>query len=221
VTDRHTEFVIANTVVTHAAAVPEIALHLSTEVTPLWQASEETLQQKDLPPPYWAFAWPGGQAFARLMLDKPELAQGRTILDFAAGSGIAAIAAAKSGTARVTASEIDAFALAALKLNSNLNDVKIDISDKDLLIDPPTGWNLILAGDVCYERPMASRVLAWLDLAVAAGIEVLVADPGRAYLPRGGLTELARYDIPTSLDLENRKMMTTVIYRYAPQDSAS
>jgi len=221
VTDRHTEFVIANTIVTHAAAVPEIALHLATEVTPLWQASEETLQQNGLPPPYWAFAWPGGQAFARLMLDKPELVRGRTILDFAAGSGIAAIAAVRSGAARAVASEIDDFALAAVKLNADLNGTNIYICNKDLLIDPPTRYDIILAGDVCYERPMASRVLAWLDLAVSAGIEVLVADPGRAYLPGGGLTELGRYDIPTSLDLENRKMMTTVIYRYAPQDSAS
>jgi predicted nicotinamide N-methyase len=197
--------------------VPEILLHLATEVTPLWQASEETLETNGLPPPYWAFAWPGGQAFSRLMLDRPELVRGRTILDFAAGSGIAGIAAVKSGAAKVIASEIDAFALAALRLNYDLNDVKIDIIDNDLLNGPPIGWDLILAGDVCYERPMASRVLAWLDQAVAAGIEVLVADPGRAYLPKSGLTELARYDIPTSLDLENRKMMTTVIYRYAQQ----
>jgi predicted nicotinamide N-methyase len=219
VTERHTRFVTENTVVAPASMVPEILLHLATEVTPLWQASEETLQTNGLPPPYWAFAWPGGQAFARLMLDKPELARGRTVLDFAAGSGIAGIAAAKSGAAKVIASEIDAFALAALRLNYGLNDVKITIFDNDLLDEPPTGWDLILAGDVCYERPMASRVLAWLDQALAAGIEVLVADPGRAYLPKSGLTELARYDIPTSLDLENRKMMTTVIYRYAQQGS--
>ncbi len=216
-TDRHTRFVTENTVVAPASAVPEILLHLATEVTPLWQASEETLQTNGLPPPYWAFAWPGGQAFARLMLDKPELSRGRIVLDFAAGSGIAGIAAVKSGAAKVIASEIDAFALAALRLNYDLNNSKINIVDSDLLSDPPTGWDLILAGDVCYERPMASRVLAWLDQAVAAGIEVLVADPGRTYLPKSGLTELARYDIPTSLDLENRKMMTTVIYRYAQQ----
>jgi predicted nicotinamide N-methyase len=219
VTDRHTRFVTEHTAIAPASMVPEILLHLATEVTPLWQASEETLQTNGLPPPYWAFAWPGGQAFARLMLDKPELARGRIVLDFAAGSGIAGIAAVKSGAAKVIASEIDAFALAALTLNCNLNNSKIDITDKDLLNDPPTGWDLILAGDVCYERPMASRVLAWLDEAVAAGIEVLVADPGRAYLPKSGLTELARYDIPTSLDLENRRMMTTVIYRYAQQGS--
>jgi predicted nicotinamide N-methyase len=218
-TDRHTQFVTENTVVAPASMVPEVLLHLATEVTPLWQASEDTLATNGLPPPYWAFAWPGGQSFARLMFDKPELARGRIILDFAAGSGIAGIAAAKSGAAKVVASEIDDFALAALRLNCDLNTVKIDITDKDLLINPPTGWDLILAGDVCYERPMAGRVLAWLDQAVAAGIEVLVADPGRAYLPKSGLTELARYDIPTSLDLENRKIMTTVIYRYAQQGS--
>ncbi len=184
--DRHTKFVTENTVVAPASSVPEIPLHLATEVTPLWQASEETLQTNGLPPPYWAFAWPGGQAFARLVLDKPELVRGRVVLDFAAGSGIAGIAAAKSGAAKVIASEIDAFALAALWLNCDLNDVEIGITDSDLLNEPPAGWDLILAGDVCYERPMASRVVAWLDRAVAAGIDVLVADPGRAYLPKGG-----------------------------------
>ena len=218
-TDRYCQFVRDNTVPAQASMVPEITLHLATEVTPLWLASEEALAKNGLPPPFWAFAWPGGQSFARLMLDKPELARGRTILDFAAGSGIAGIAAAQSGAARVIASEIDPFALAALRLNRALNAVDLEIAEDDLLTAAPAGWDVILAGDVCYERPMAGRVLAWLDQAVAAGIDVLVADPGRAYLPKSGLTELARYDIPTSLDLENRQMMTTVIYRYAQQGS--
>jgi predicted nicotinamide N-methyase len=216
VTDRYVRFVQANTVVTTASLVPEIRLHLASEVTPLWHATEAEMEREGLPPPYWAFAWPGGQAFTRLLLDRPELAHGRAVLDFAAGSGIAAIAAARSGAAKITASEIDPFALAAIGLNTALNDVTVVADATDLLESPPSGWDLILAGDVCYERPMAARVIAWLDRAVAAGAEVLVADPGRAYLPKGGLDELARYDVPTSLDLENRKIMTTVIYRYAP-----
>lgn len=216
-TDRYRRFARENTVVTQAPLVPEITLHLASEVTPLWHATEEVLAQNKLPPPYWAFAWPGGQTFARLLLDRPELARGRTVLDFAAGCGIAAIAAAKSGAAQVTASEIDAFATAAIGLNSALNDVGIDIVATDLLTSPPGPWDLILAGDVCYEKPMADRTLAWLNQAVARGAEVLIADPGRAYLPKSGLIEIARYDVPTSLDLENRKIMTTVIYRFAPR----
>ncbi len=215
-TDRYTRFVRENTVETTASLVPEITLHLASEVTPLWHATETVLEKEGLPPPYWAFAWPGGQTFARLLLDRPELARGRSVLDFAAGCGIAAIAAAKSGARTVTASEIDPFAIAAIRLNAALNGVAFTIADSDLLAAPPAAWDLILAGDVCYERPMAARVLPWLDQAVAQGAEVLIADPGRAYLPKGGLSEIARHDVPTSLDLENRKIMTTVIYRYSP-----
>jgi predicted nicotinamide N-methyase len=196
--------------------VPEITLHLASEVTPLWHATEAYLEQNGLPPPYWAFAWPGGQTFARLLLDRPELARGRKVLDFASGCGIAAIAAAKAGAAQVVATEIDAFAVAALGLNAALNDVRFDIFEGDILTEPPADWDLILAGDVCYEKPMADRTVAWLNLAVAQGAEVLIADPGRAYLPKAGLSEIARHDVPTPLDLENRKIMTTLIYRYAP-----
>jgi predicted nicotinamide N-methyase len=215
-TDRHIRFVRDNTIAAQAPLVPEVTLHLASEVTPLWHATEEVLERNGLPPPYWAFAWPGGQTFARLLLDRPELAHGRTVLDFASGCGIAAIAAAKGGAAKVVATEIDSFAVAALGLNAALNDVSFDIFEGDILADPPAGWDLILAGDVCYEKPMADRTLAWLDLAVAQGTEVLIADPGRAYLPKSGLIEIARHDVPTPLDLENRKIMTTVIYRYAP-----
>jgi predicted nicotinamide N-methyase len=213
-TDRHTRFVRENTVATQAPLVPEITLHLASEVTPLWHATEEVLEQNGLPPPYWAFVWPGGQTFARILLDRPELARGRKVLDFAAGCGIAAIAAAKAGAKQVVATEIDAFAVAALSLNAALNGVAFEIFEGDVLAEPPARWDLILAGDVCYERPMAERTLAWLDLAIAQGTEVLIADPGRAYLPKSGLTEIARHDVPTPLDLENRKIMTTVIYRY-------
>jgi len=217
--DRHIRFVRENTVAAQAPLVPEITLHLASEVTPLWHATESYLEQNGLPPPYWAFAWPGGQTFARLLLDRPELARGRKVLDFASGCGIAAIAAAKAGAAQVVATEIDAFAVAALGLNAALNDVRFDIFEGDILAEPPAAWDLILAGDVCYEKPMADRTVAWLDLAVARGAEVLIADPGRAYLPKTGLSEIARHDVPTSLDLENRKIMTTVIYRYT--DTAS
>ena len=194
----------------------EITLHLADAVTPLWQATEATMEREGLPPPYWAFAWPGGQAIARLLLDRPEIARDRTVLDFAAGSAVGAIAAARAGAMRVTASEIDPFALAAIDLNAALNGVTIAPTADDVLAAPAEGWDLILAGDVCYERPMAERVIAWLTEAAARGAEILIADPGRAYLPHSGLIELARYDVPTSLDLENRTLMTTKVYRFAP-----
>ncbi len=212
-TDRYSAFVRAETLPSCVALVPEIALYLATEVTPLWQATEASLETTQLPPPFWAFAWPGGQALARVLLDRPELARGRTVLDFAAGCGIGGIAAALSGAATVTCSEIDAFAVAALRLNSALNNVTIEIAERDVLAAPAQGYTLILAGDVCYERPMAERVIAWLTGAVDSGAEVLLADPGRNYLPSKGLTKLAAYDIPTPLDLESRTMMTTTVYR--------
>lgn len=196
-----------------APLVPEITLHLAGAVTPLWEATEATLATEGLPPPFWAFAWPGGQALARFLLDRPDLARGRRVLDFAAGCAIAAIAAARSGAAHVAASEIDPFAAAAIRLNADLNGLSIAVLEADLLATAATGFDLILAGDFCYERPMAERVFAWLSAAVEAGVEVLLADPGRAYLPSGGLEELARYDIPTSLDLENRTIMPTRVYR--------
>ncbi len=217
-TDRYAGFVRDNTGLGRAPLVPELTLHLASEVTPLWQATEATLEREGLPPPYWAFAWPGGQALARLLLDRPELARGRRVLDFAAGCGIAGIAAARSGATAVTACEIDPFAVAAIGLNAALNLVAVSPAEEDVLEQAPGAFDLILAGDVCYERPMAERVIAWLTSAAASGIDVIVADPGRAYLPTQGLTELARYDAPASLDLENRALMTTVIYRVTAGD---
>ncbi len=211
--DRYARFVREQTVPAAPPLVPELILYLAGEVTPLWQATEAALEREGLPPPFWAFAWPGGQSLARLLLDRPELARARRVLDFAAGCGIAAIAAARSGAAAAVASEIDPFAFAALAMNAALNDVTVEIARHDVLAAEPSGWDLILAGDVCYERPMAERVIPWLKKATANGVEVIVADPGRAYLPKSGLAELARYDVPTSLDLENRTLMTTVIYR--------
>ncbi len=210
---RYTEFVHAETSIGFPSLVPEIALNLASEVTPLWYATEANMEKSGLPPPFWAFAWPGGQALARLLLDEPERARGRRVLDFAAGCGIAGIAAAKSGASRVVASEIDLFAAAAIRINAAGNGVSIEIVPENVLGTPPQGFDLILAGDLCYERDMAERVFAWLSAAFAAGAEVLLADPGRNYLPKAGLTELMRCDVPTLLDIENRAMMETVVYR--------
>jgi predicted nicotinamide N-methyase len=206
-------FVRAETVLAAPPLVPEIQLHLASEVVPLWEATEETLTSRGLPPPYWAFAWPGGQAIARYVLDHPDLLRGARVLDFAAGSGLGAIAAAKVRAASVTAAEIDEFALAAIALNATLNGVMVETISEDI-VGVPSAWDVVLAGDVCYERPMAERVARWFAALAAAGTEVLMADPGRAYLPRQGLVELARYDVPTSLDLEDRKQRETVVWRW-------
>lgn len=205
-------FIRANTEVAAASLVPEIRLHLATEVVPLWQATETILEKAGLPPPYWAFAWPGGQACARHVLDNPRLVAGRRVLDLAAGCGVAAVAAAKMG-ARASASEIDRFALAAIALNAALNGVEVAPVDRDVLDDPPGDWDTVLAGDLCYERPMADRVASWIKSQARAGVTVLMGDPGRAYKPAGGLAEVARYVVPTSRDLEDRETRETILWR--------
>lgn len=205
------DFVRDHTTTASPPLVPEIRLHLATEVTPLWQATEATLQRSQLPPPYWAFAWAGGQALARHLLDHPALVAGRNVLDFGAGGGIVAIAAAKAG-ARVTAAEPDRFALAALALNAALNGVAIATEGGDALAGDGS-WDAVLAGDMCYERPLAERLVAWLTARARDGALILLGDPGRAYLPTTGLRALARYWVPTPLDLEDREARETTVWQ--------
>jgi predicted nicotinamide N-methyase len=216
VSDPRAAFVRGQTVLATAALVPEIRLHLATEVTPLWRATEAALAARDVPPPYWAFAWPGGQALARYILDHPETARGKRVLDFAAGSGLAAIAAARARAATVTAADTDAHAAAAIVLNAAANAAPIDILTADP-IGRPSAWDVVLAGDVCYEQPMADRTLAWLRMLAAGGTDVLLGDPGRTYRPQDGLAELARYQVPTSLELETRTMCDTAVWRLLPR----
>lgn len=208
-----TLFVRSNTVVSAPPLVPEIRLHLATEITPIWQATEDTLARSGLPPPYWAFAWAGGQALARFLLDHPERVAGRSVLDFGAGSGLVAIAAAKAGAASVLAAEIDDFAAAAIAANAALNDVSILVTMADVLETVVPQWEIVTAGDVCYERPMAERVTAWLRGLAARGVLVLLGDPGRAYLPSEGLVERARYIVPTSRELEDRDTRDGVVWQ--------
>lgn len=209
-------FIRENTALAVPPACPEITLHLATEITPLWEATEDFLAVHNLPPPYWAFPWVGGQAVARYVLDNPDLVAGRTVLDFAAGSGLAAIAAAKAGAARVWAAEIDAMAMAAIGLNAAENQVEIAIAKGDVLDDRDgQSWDVILAGDVCYEKPMAERVFAWLNRHRSRGAAILLGDPGRAYLPLAGLAPLARYEIACSLELEDRTSRTAQVYSLA------
>jgi predicted nicotinamide N-methyase len=208
------EFIRANTALEAPSMVPEFKLHLATEITPIWQATEAILEQAGIDPPYWAFCWPGGQALARHVLDHPALVAGRNVLDFAAGSGVTSLAARRAGARRVIANDIDAMALLAVQLNAAGNNLTIDVDQRDLLALPPdAAIDVVLAGDVCYEKPMAEAVFAWLRKNAAMGKTVLLGDPGRSYLPVQGLVELARYDIPTSLQLENRGMKETVVWR--------
>ena len=208
-------FVRANTAIGSPPLVPEIRLHLASEITPLWQATEASLARDQLPPPYWAFARAGGQALARHIQDHPELVRGRAVLDFGAGSGLVAIAAATAG-ARVTAAEIDRFAAAAIGLNAALNGVAVAIEGADVIGGEPAPWQVVLAGDMCYERPLAERLTRWLRTLAARGVTVLLGDPGRAYLPATGLEPLARYAVPTSLELEDRLTREGVVWRMAP-----
>ncbi len=210
-------FIRDNTVPTRPPLLPEIVLHLAAEVTPLWEATEATLERHGLPPPYWAFAWAGGQAVARALLDAPERVAGRTVLDFACGSAVAGIAAARAGAARVIAVDIDGFAVAAARLNAAANGVPLEVRCADIVGALPDPWaGLILAGDVCYERPMAERVLPWLRELARLGATVLLGDPGRAYRPKEGLEPVARYAVPTSTAIESTSVCETTVWRLLP-----
>ena len=206
-------FIGANTVLARAPLVPEIALHLATEITPIWQATETWLAETGTEPPFWAFAWPGGQALARHILDHPESVAGRRVLDFAAGCGIAAIAAAMAGAASVDAAEIDPLAAAAIAVNAAANAVAVTALAVDV-VGSAGRWDVILCGDVCYEAPMTRHILPWLRQ-MAATAEVWIADPGRAWLPREGLAPFAHYTVPTTTELEDRNERVVTIARLA------
>lgn len=209
-------FILRNTRLGAAPLVPELALYLADAVMPLWEMTEADLERQGVPPPYWAFAWPGGQAVARLVLDRPELVKGKRVLDLGAGGGIAAIAAMKAGAAQATANDIDALALAAIALNAAANHVAVDPLDRDLLDGPAKGWDIILAGDLCYEKPMAGRVMGWLRAAASRGTTVLLGDPGRAYAPADGLHKLGDFAVPVSRDLEDRDIHHTAVWQVLP-----
>jgi predicted nicotinamide N-methyase len=206
-------FIRANTRLDRHPLVPEVSLYLASAITPIWTASEDSLATSGVEPPFWAFAWPGGAATARHILDHPEGVRGRVVLDLAAGSGIAAIAAVMAGAATVIAADIDPTARAAIALNARVNKAEVVVADGDPLAQEPPSDGLILAGDVCYARAMAESVIDWLHAARRAGAKVWLADPGRAYLPSTGLSEMARIEVPTSLELEDREMRETVLYR--------
>lgn len=210
------QFVLENTVLQSSPLVPEIKLHLASEMLPLWQLTEEEINDSGLPPPFWAFAWAGGQALTRFILDRPSIVHGRRCLDFAAGSGICAIAAMKAGARSARANDIDPISIAATKLNSRANDVDVWLNPDDLVGRPSDGWDVVLAGDICYEQPLAGEVEAWLKALANQGALVLLGDPGRTHLPKSGLDELAVYQVETTRELEDNDVRRTTVWRVLP-----
>lgn len=196
-------FILANTRQQAVPHTPEISLWLADEVTPIWRMTEEELGEIGLPPPFWAFAWSGGQGLSRWLLDNPSEVRGKTVIDFATGSGLVGIAAMKAGAASVLGADIDPFCEAAVRLNAQANSVTLSFTDQDLLDAPPPPVDVICAGDVCYEKPMTERVLAWLAEARTNGTRVLIGDPHRTYFPREGLEFLAEYQVQTTRELED------------------
>ncbi len=209
-------FIALSTRLSAPPLLPEIALHLAADVTPLWHATERELCASGLEPPFWAFAWAGGQALARHLLDAPARVRGRRVLDVASGSGLVAIAAALAGAESVVAVDRDPVAAAAIALNAERNGVRVAAWCADLEGEEDPAWaadaDVVLAGDVCYDHAMAPAVMAWLRRRREAGSQVLLGDPGRPYLPAEGLAEVARYTVPTPDGVESREEMRGVVY---------
>lgn len=212
-----TAFIKSQTQRSAPRLVPELKLYLAEAMTPLWQMTEERLSARNVPPPFWSFAWPGGQALARHILDHPALVAGKRVFDFASGSGIVALAARRAGAAEVVAADIDPAAIVAIMLNAQENALALTVSHQNWIGKTMTAYDVILAGDVFYEWPMAMHVEEWLRAVAGDGKTVLFADPGRNYIPRDHIDYLARYDVPTSLEVEDKTLKTTTVYRLLPQ----
>jgi predicted nicotinamide N-methyase len=208
-------FIRANTEILAPPLVPEVRLHLAHEALPIWQKTEEELGEIGLPPPFWAFAWAGGQALARHVLDHPERVRGKRVLDLASGSGLVGIAAMRAGAASVLAADIDAFAVSAMAINAALNAVSLNVTGEDLLTSAPPAVDVILVGDLFYEQGLAGRCFNWLSAAKAGGSTVLIGDPGRSYLPKEKLTAIAHYTVPVTRDLEDSEIKKTAVWTLA------
>jgi predicted nicotinamide N-methyase len=214
---READFIRAHTRLMAPPLVPEVLLHLAEESLPIWQKTEEELGVANVPPPFWAFAWAGGQALARYVLDHPHLVAGREVLDLGAGSGLAAIAAMRAGAARTLAADIDSFARAATTLNAAASGVAVATTGEDLLAAGPGSFDVVLVGDLFYERPLAERVLAYLDAALGQGAEVLAGDPQRSYFPKERFVRVASYPVPVTRELEDAEIKNATVWRLAGQ----
>jgi predicted nicotinamide N-methyase len=206
-------FILANTEIMAPPHVPEIRLHLASEVHDLWLKTEEDLAEIGLPPPFWAFAWAGGQGLARHILDHPDLVAGKRVVDFATGSGLVAIAAAKAGAAHVLAVDIDRFVETALRLNARENAVEIDFSAVNI-IGQVLDVDVLLAGDVFYDKSFAELLVPWFADLTARGASVIVGDPGRAYCPQNRMQSLGTYQVPVTRVLEDSEVKKTTVWRF-------
>ena len=206
-------FIRDNTDVLAPPHVPEVRLRLATEAHDLWLKTEEELEEIGLPPPFWAFAWAGGQGLARHVLDHPGLVAGKSVLDFASGSGLVGIAAHKAGAAAVLAADIDPWSETAIRLNAALNDAALGYT-ADNLVGRDAGWDVVLAGDVFYDRAFADVLIPWFSTLAARGATVLVGDPGRAYCPRERMEALATYAVPVTRALEDSEVKKTTVWRF-------
>jgi predicted nicotinamide N-methyase len=211
--DEAAGFIRANTVQKTPPLLPEIALWLTDQITPLWQMTEDALAVTGMEPPFWAFAWPGGQAVARHVLDTPETVAGRRVLDICAGSGLCAIAAALGGASHVAAADLDPLAATAIALNAEAAGVNVSTTTDDLLAAPPGDWEVILAGDVSYERGLADAIYPWLRDAARAGALVLMGDPRRNYFNEQGLEHIADYVVPVLAEVESVAEKATAVWR--------
>lgn len=206
-------FIRANTGILSPPHVPEVRLHLATEAHDLWLKTEEELEGIGLPPPFWAFAWAGGQGLARYVLDRPETVRGRSVLDFASGSGLVGIAACLAGAASVLAADIDPWSATAIRLNAGLNGVTLDHSGENA-VGTDSGWDVVLAGDVFYDSAFAEAIIPWFAELARRGALVLVGDPGRAYCPRSRMQALATYEVPVTCALEDSEVKRTTVWRF-------
>jgi len=209
-------FVLRHTRLGPVPGLDGLRLHLADEVLPVWRAVQVETKDADAPVPYWAVAWAGGLAIARYMAEHPEIVAGRRVFDLASGSGLCAIAAMQAGATRATSADVDAFAVAAIPLNARANGCRINVVHRDVLDEEPPDADIVLAGDVWYDPRLAERVLPWLHRAREQGIDVLVGDPGRRYLPTAELVELASYDIRTTTDLEDLDHKQGRVYALRP-----
>ncbi len=205
-------FIRRNTRLMPVPMAPEIRLHMADDATELWTKTEADLGALNLPPPFWAFAWAGGQALARYLLDRPTLLEGARVLDFASGSGLVAIAAARGGAARVEAADIDPFALDAIALNAAENGVGVEVRGENF-IGRDEGWDAVLAADIFYERDTAGAVTSWLKGLARRGALVLVGDPGRSYFEAGTFEALEHYDVPVMRSLEDADVKRSGVWR--------
>lgn len=206
-------FIVANTRALSPPLVPEIRLHLAEESLPIWQKTEEELGEMNVPPPYWAFAWAGGQALARYLLDNPALVAAKSVVDLGTGSGLTAIAAKRAGAAAVLAADIDALAVAAVRINAALNGIAVETTTEDLLAAPPRAADVVLVGDLFYERELAARVTAYIERAAANGALVLIGDPQRSYFPRDRFRRAAEYQVPVTRELEDAEIKRTSVWQ--------